>query len=275
LIKTSSSAFTIACLPADEFPKIGDIEEESTKLSLNRNIFKDMVRKTAFAASIDESKGIIVGILTEIEADKMSMVALDGFRMAVTREEMQTQAQINFIAPAKILNEINKIIGETDDESPIDLIISAKKAIVLVEDTKVVFRLLEGEFIKYNDIIPQTKQTTMNIERSALLNSIERASLLAKEGKNNLVKFVIHHNLLTITSRSEEGNVKEEVIMEKTGEDIEIGFNSKYMIDVLKAIDDEEVKMEFNTSITPCLVKPTQGFGYEYLILPVRISSNQ
>ena len=104
-----------------------------------------------------------------------------------------------------------------------------------------------------------------------LLESIERASLLAKEGKNNLIKMTINNNLLTITSRSEEGNVKEEIIMEKTGDDLEIGFNSKFVIDVLKAIDDEEISMNFKTGTSPCVVRPVQGDAYEYLILPVRI----
>ena len=133
---------------------------------------------------------------------------------------------------------------------------------------------MEGEFIKYKDIIPTVNQTKVIIDRPALLESIERASLLAKEGKNNLIKLIIKNNLLTITSRSEEGNVIEELIMEKTGEDLEIGFNSKYVMDVLKAVDDEKILMEFNTSTTPCLVKPIEGDQFEYLILPVRISSN-
>lgn len=133
---------------------------------------------------------------------------------------------------------------------------------------------MEGEFIKYKDIIPTVNQTKVIIDRPALLESIERASLLAKEGKNNLIKLIIKNNLLTITSRSEEGNVIEELIMEKTGEDLEIGFNSKYVMDVLKAVDDEKLLMEFNTSTTPCLVKPIEGDQFEYLILPVRISSN-
>ena len=104
--------------------------------------------------------------------------------------------------------------------------------------TEVILRLMEGEFIKYKEIIPKNNDINVIIGKSILLESIERASLLAKEGKNNLIKMTIKNNLLTITSRSEEGNVKEEIIMEKTGDDLEIGFNSKFIIDVLKAIED-------------------------------------
>ncbi len=274
LIKTASSEFTIVGIASDEFPNINDMEEHSNTLSFDREIFKNMIRKTSFAASIDESKGIIVGVLLEVEPESVNMVALDGFRMAVSREIMKNQESTKIVIAAKILNEVNKIISETDDESDISLMLSDKKAVILVDHTKIIIRLLEGEFIKYKDIIPEANQTKVNIGRSILLESIERASLLAKEGKNNLIKFTINNNLLTITSRSEEGNVKEEIVMEKTGEDLEIGFNSKYVIDVLKAIDDEQILMEFNTSTTPCLVKPISGDQFEYLVLPVRISSN-
>lgn len=274
LIKTASSEFTIVGLAADEFPNINELEEQSGVLAFDKEIFKSMVKKTSFAASIDESKGIIVGVLLEIEPDSTNMVALDGFRMAVTRESMTNAESIRIVVAAKILNEINKIVSETDDEGDIKIILSDKKAVILIENTKVVIRLLEGEFIKYKDIIPAQNQTKVAVGRSVLLESIERASLLAKEGKNNLIKFTVKNNLLTITSRSEEGNVKEEIIMEKTGEDLEIGFNSKYVIDVLKAVDDDQVLMEFNTSTTPCLVKPISGSSFEYLILPVRIASS-
>lgn len=274
LIKTASSEFTIVGLAADEFPNISELEGKSETLSFDKEIFKDMVRKTSFAASIDESKGIIVGVLLEIEPDTVNMVALDGFRMAVAREPMKSAESTKIVVAAKILNEINKIVSETEDECDIQIMLSDKKAVILVENTKIVIRLLEGEFIKYKDIIPTQNQTKVEIGRAVLLESIERASLLAKEGKNNLIKLTIKNNLLTITSRSEEGNVKEEIIMEKTGPDLEIGFNSKYVIDVLKAVSDEQVLMEFNTSTTPCLVKPLAGNTFEYLILPVRIASN-
>ena len=106
------------------------------------------------------------------------------------------------------------------------------------------------------------------------MESIERASLLSKEGKNNLIKFAIKDTIVTITSKSEEGNVREEVLINKEGDDLDIGFNAKYVLDVLKSIDDEEIYMLFNTSITPCLVEPISGDSFEYLILPVRITNN-
>ena len=139
------------------------------------------------------------------------------------------------------MNEISKIISDDSDAEDMEILLSDKKAVFNIGNTEVSLRLMEGEFIRYRDIIPSDGSTTVIIGKSILLESIERASLLAREGKNNLIKISVHNDLMTITSRSEEGNVKEEIIMDKTGDDIDIGFNSKYVTDVLKAIDDEEI----------------------------------
>ena len=270
-IKTNSSEFTVISLPVDEFPNIGEKEKIQSKLSFNCELFKEMVKKTSFAASIDESKGILVGILTEINPQNVTMVSLDGFRLALANETMISMEEGSFIIYAKIMNEISKIISDDNDAEDLTIFIGEKKAIFNIGTTEVVLRLMEGDFIKYRDIIPTDNTTNVVISRSILLESIERASLLAKEGKNNLIKMSIHNDLMTITSRSEEGNVKEEIVMEKTGEDLEIGFNSKFVIDVLKVVDDEEISMNFKTGTSPCVVKPVEGDAYEYLILPVRI----
>jgi len=274
MIKPSKSEFKIIGFSSEEFPNLSNEEENINELSFDREIFKSMISRTSFAATIDESKGVLTGVLIEIEENYINMVALDGFRMAVTRELMKNAENNNIIISAKILNEINKIISESDGEEDIKISLGQKKAFIKVDTTHIILRLLGGEFIKYRDILPKSCSTTVTISRGELIESIERASLLAKEGKNNLIRINIKNNLLTLTSKSEEGNVKEEIIMEKTGEDLEIGFNSKYMLDALKVIDDEYVKIELNTSITPALIKPIEGNLYEYLILPVRISSN-
>lgn len=271
-IECSTSQFNIVCFPSDEFPNIGEIEKQS-KLILNRELFKEMIRKTSFAASLDESKGVIVGVLIELKENSLNMIALDGFRMAVVKEEMRNSEDKKIIITSKILNEINKIISEVEDDD-VGIILDNKKAVVTLNGTRIVLRLLEGEFIKYQDIIPKECKTTVVLNRGDFLESIERASLFAKEGKNNLVKLSLEDNNMIITSRSEEGNVKEDVMVSTEGENLDIGFNSKYLIDVLKVIDDDNIKLELNTSISPCLVKPIEGDRFVYLILPVRLSGN-
>lgn len=271
LIKTSSSEFNVIGLSVEDFPQIKDNKEIINRLTFSCETFKDMVRKTAFAASAEEAKGILTGILTEITPSNVRMVALDGFRLALSNEPVDIGTEENFIITARIMNEISKIISDDSDAEDMEILLSDKKAVFNIGNTEVSLRLMEGEFIRYRDIIPSDGSTTVIIGKSILLESIERASLLAREGKNNLIKISVHNDLMTITSRSEEGNVKEEIIMDKTGDDIDIGFNSKYVTDVLKAIDDEEIRMIFSTGTSPCVIKPVGSDAFEYLVLPVRI----
>jgi len=271
-IKCSNSEFNIIGLPSDEFPNINPAEDNEEKLSFNKEILKDMIKKTSFAASIDENKGVITGILIEMEENYLNMVAVDGFRMAIAKEPMKNKKREDIIISAKILNEISRIISESEDEKEdIEMLLNDKKALFVMEDTKVVLRLLEGKFMDYKRILPNESSCRVVLNKNDFMNSIERASLLAKVGKNNLVKLDIKENSIEITSKSEEGNVKEKVIVSKEGQDVIIGFNSKYLLDSLKVIDDENIVLLFNNSVSPCLIKPVSGEAFEYLILPVRL----
>ena len=272
-IKCASSEFRIIGNPSYEFPTI-NIGETSDKISFDRELLKDMIKKTTFAASVDESRGVITGVLVEMKEDSLNMVALDGFRMAVAREKMINGREESIIIPARILNEVAKIISEADTEAnDVDFFLSDKRAIFIIDNIKVVVRLLDGEYVRYGDILPKESQIRIVLNRTDLINAIERASLFAKVGKNNLIKLNMNENIMEITSKSEEGNVREEVMITKEGKDLIIGFNSKYLIDSLKVIDDENISMLFNTPISPCLIRPLEGNEYEYLVLPVRINN--
>lgn len=272
-IRCLSSEFSIVGQPADDFPSIGQITTEK-KITIEKDILKDMIKKTSFSASIEESKGIIVGVLIELGENSITMVALDGFRMAVTTEKIKNSEKRKIIIAARILSEVQKILGEEEGQKSIDLILDEKKAVILMEDTRIVLRIMEGDFIKYKEIIPKEHQCRLVVNKGEFTDSMERASLFAKEGKNNLIKFSIFRDKVIITSRSDEGNVKEEVFIEKEGVDLEIGFNAKYILDVLKVVNEEEIALEFNTSVSPCLVKSIKNEEFLYLVLPVRISSN-
>ena len=270
VIKTKMSEFTITGLSAEEFPEIGEIEEEE-KIEADKELFKEMIRKTSFSASIDDAKGIIVGVLIEFEEESTTMVGIDGFRMAVVKEEINNSDKNKIIINARILTEVYKILSDVEEEK-MTIVLSKKKAAFICEKVKIVVRLLDGEFIKYKDILPKENKSKVKIKKSLFYEGMERASILSKEGKNNLIKFIFKDEVLTITSRSEEGNVREEINIEKEGNDIEIGFNSKYILDVLKVLDDDEVIIEMVSSVKPCVIKPVSGNKFEYLVLPVRIS---
>ncbi|HHX14145.1 MAG TPA: DNA polymerase III subunit beta [Clostridiales bacterium] len=269
-IRCTGSEFNIMGQKEDEFPKIGAVDD-SEKLSIEKNILREMIRKTSFAASIEEAKGIIIGVLMELEENSLNLIALDGFRMAVTKEPLKNQKTARIIAAARILNEINKILGEEEENETVELVLDHKKAVFFLKDIRIVARLLEGEYIRYREILPKENSCQVKVDRGELADSIERASLMAREGKSNLIKMNISDDRLVIHSRSDEGKVREEVFIEKSGQDLEIGLNAKFLHDVLRAITDEEIRMEFNTSVSPCLIRPLEGDGFLYLILPVRM----
>lgn len=272
-IKSMNSEFKIIGMQTDEFPVINNATDESEFIEFDKSTFKEMIDKTSFAASIDETRGVITGVLLELSQEEIQMVAIDGFRMAINRRTMYNDKPYRFIIPAKILNELSKIITETEEGSDkVRLYMNSKKAVFRFDEIQAELKLLDGNFIAYKDILPKESRITVICDRTLLMESIERASLLTKTGKNNLIKMNIMQNVIEITSDSDEGNVKEEIIVDKSGDDLVIGFNAHYVLDVLKAIDDEKIKIRLNSSINPCLVEPAEGNDYQYLILPVRIS---
>lgn len=271
-INCIGSDFDIVSLPPEEFPLIGGVNSKEF-LEFNKKELRDLISKVVFSASPDEKKGILTGCLFNLEGDNAEAVALDGFRMAVARKTTGLNTTKKVIIPADILVEINKILYEDEGSDQVSVVFEEKKAEFLTEDTRVIARLLEGDFIKYNDIIPKSFNTSFTVNREDMLNSIERASLFAKEGKNNLIKINVEKDGIRIESRSEEGNVDEKLGADITGENIIIGFNSKYIMDVLKAISEEEVVFKLGSSVSACIICPAEGNDFTYLVLPVRITA--
>ncbi len=271
-ISCLGSDFDIVCLSAENFPSIGSVSAVRTA-RLNKNEFIDIVKKTSFAASIDEKKGILVGCLIKFLPEKIEIAALDGFRMAVAGLECSCGASGQVIIPARILSDVSRLLSEIEADDSFELIMDEKRIEFDYADTVVTARLLEGDFIKYEDVLPKQYSTRFIIDRAELQAGIERASLFSREGKNNLIKLAVTDSSINITSQSEEGSVNENISIEKTGGDLTIGFNSKYIMDVLKAVGDDELAFEMTNAVSSCLIKPTEGSSYTYLVLPVRISA--
>ena len=267
------SDYSFVCFPADEYPSTGAVEEIAS-ISLVKKEFCELIKRTSFAASIDEKKGIIIGCLMDFSPYKLEMVALDGFSMSIASMELEEAGiEAKIVIPARMLADISKLLSESDGDEKLVLSIDEKKMQIVCDDTVIIARMLIGDFINYKGIIPKEHKTRFIASRSELQGSLERASLFAKEGQNNLIKFTVADGRVQISSRSEEGNVNEQVLCETEGEGLTIGFNSKYIIEVLKAVDDEEIVFDLIDSTSCCLVKPTEGDRYLFFILPVRIMS--
>ena len=270
-IKCRSSNTSIIGMDGSEFPVINYDENKKEELILNKDVLSKMIRNTSFAASIDQTKGVLSGVLLEVEDDILRTVAIDGFRLALNNSPVENKKKESFIISAKLINEVNKIFSEVEEDE-VKILFDKKSALIKIDDVKISLRLIAGEFVKYKDIIPKENGINIRVRKDELISAVERASIMT-EGKNNLVKMTVKDNVLTVSSNSEEGGSIEDVLIQKDGDDIEIGFNARYIIDVMKTIDEEEVILKMNTPITPCTVTPVEGDKFTYLILPVRINN--
>ncbi|MCL2112154.1 MAG: DNA polymerase III subunit beta [Clostridiales bacterium] len=274
VVKTEYSEYKLQGKVEEEFPRM-ESDESGRQLRIEKEEIRDLINGTAFAASTDESRGVITGVLFELKEDKLSLVALDGFRVAIKREKSEAYKgeSVKAIIPARLVREISKVIADTEGENEALLDIGERRIKVFVEETLIRVNLLEGEYIKYNDVLPKENKIKLVVGRNELLGGVERAAMLRSEGKNPFVRFSVEEGMLTVSSRADEGRGHEKIKAQKTGEDLEIGFDARFLTDVLKAISDDEIQMQFNTSVSPCLISPVEGDRYEYLILPVRLST--
>ncbi|HKK96274.1 MAG TPA: DNA polymerase III subunit beta [Anaerovoracaceae bacterium] len=270
-VDCKNSTSKIVGFSSDEYPKI-KTEDINNEIKIEKELFKNMVQKTAFSASVEESKGVLTGILIEINENEIKMVAIDGFRMAINKSNIEGKNITQVIVPAKLLLDVSKIINTENDNKFIEVKSNDNKIIIIFDNTKVIINLLNGEFIKYNNIIPKNSDISIRVIKNDLSESIERAAILTNEQNHNLIKFKIEDKEMELTSLSEIGKINEKVEIIKDGPDIEIGFNSRYLIDLLKVIEDEEIMIHMTNSVSPCLIKPLTGEKYVYLILPVRIN---
>jgi len=262
------SKFTLIHMNAEEFPELPRINENMI-FSIQQKRLKNMIKGTIFAIATDDSRPVLTGVLFEIKDKKLNLVALDGYRLALKSTELDTENTITAVIPGKTLSEVSKILDDTEDN--VNITFTPNNILFNLGDTKIISRLLDGEFIKYSSIIPEEYKLKITSKRLEILECIERASLMGKEGNTNLVKFDIEDDIMVITSNSQLGNVREEMNIIMQGESLQIAFNSKYLIDVLRTMEEEEIVLELSSSISPCLIKNNNYDNCTYLVLPVRL----
>lgn len=270
-IKCLLSNFTLKGLPADEFPDFPQVIEDH-HFSIKATDLRELIKGTLFSVATNENIPVLTGVKIEINEDNINLVTLDGYRLAFRTGKIENtlKEEIAVIVPAKSLAEISKI-SATYTEA-ISVKFSKNQIFFEMEDIQFTSRLLEGDFINYKQIIPSEKTTHVRINRQLLIESSERAALLAREGKNNLIKMEFNQDQLILTSNSEVGDVFEIIPIVNEGEPIKIAFNSKFLIEALKVIEDDEFTMDMTTSVGPGVLLPLEGQKFLYLILPVRVA---
>lgn len=265
-----SSEVLFQTLNVEEFPIINkEIREKS--FSIKQKDFKELILKSSFACSQDEARPLLKGCLLEIEDGFISSVALDGFRLAICKKKIE-EATGNFkiIVSSRTLNEIVRIFE--NDNDVLTVVVQNNVMMCEINGTVLISRLLEGEYIDYKNIIKDEFLSVVRVNKEQLLSAIDRASIVAND-KNKIVKFEIKENYMTVCANSEVGKMSENVVINIEGKDLTIAFNSKFITDCIKVIDDEFINLHFNTKINPCVIKPFYGDDYLYLILPLRINA--
>ena len=267
-IKCGNSDFNIQGQNGEDFPEIPEVITD-TEISVPKELFKSMIRETIFSVAKNENIPILTGELIEIKNGTIKFIALDGYRLAIRQGFIEESSPLHEVIPERTLSELYRITSLNSEET-IYISYSKNQVLFRLGSTYIVSRLLEGEYMDYNKIIPKSYATKVKVNVDDLLSSCERASLMVSSGESNLIKLHFFNNTLEISSNSEIGAVKEQLDLEMDGDPLKIAFNSAYIIDVLKIISDEEVYLEFTTSVSPCVVRPVTGNNFTYLILPVR-----
>jgi len=273
LIKSGSSEFRLNGYDAEEFPVIPVIND-SLIFNVQSELLKTMIRQTIFAVSTIESRPILTGVLWQLKNRNLRFVSTDSHRLALREAVVECEEDLTFnnvVIPGKSLIELNKILP--DDETLINIIVTDNQVIIKSGNLLFLTRIIDGTYPDISRIIPDKGLTNIIIETRTLLDAIERASLLAKDSKNNIVKLSsFADKLIEVSSNLPEvGKVTEHLnASEIMGEDIKIAFNSKYTLDALKAIDSQQIKIEFTGALSPFVIKPMDQEKMLHLILPIR-----
>lgn len=271
-IRSGKSEFHLIGLDAIEYPQLPDVKDDHM-FSIPADLLKTINRETVFAVSSSETRPVLTGVHWEIKEGELVCVATDSHRLARRKTKLESLPQDDYsvVIPGKSLNELNKILADTKD--PVEIVMTSQQ--VLFKSKHILFfsRLLEGSYPDTSRLIPSEHKTQVTVNGRSLLQSIDRASLLAREERNNVVRFsTIGDSEIEVSSNSPEvGKVEEQLPAEKIdGEELKISFSAKFMMDALKAIDGQDVVIEFTGAMRPFILKSALDDSVLQLILPVR-----
>ncbi|BDG34096.1 DNA polymerase III subunit beta [Saccharococcus caldoxylosilyticus] len=272
VIRSGKAEFNLNGLDPDEYPRLPQIEEENI-FKIPTDLLKTIIRQTVFAVSTSETRPILTGVNWKFENGELTCTATDSHRLALRKAKIETEnpQSHNVVIPGKSLNELSKILDDSND--PVDIVVTANQILFKTKHLLFFSRLLDGNYPETARLIPTDSKTDIIVNAKEFLQAIDRASLLAREGRNNVVKLTtLNDGIIEISSVSPEiGKVTEEIQSESVeGEELKISFSAKYMMDALKALDGTDIKISFTGAMRPFLLRPLHNDSMLQLILPVR-----
>ncbi len=270
-IKSGETEYSIIGTSADDYPELPTLNKFSP-VCVKQAILKDMIKKTIFSVSTGERNPVHTGVKFEVTQGRLVLVAVDGARLAVRREDIEynedENGELQFVVPSKTLNEIIKLSG--DDESNIEIRVGDRHIIFKIDEYEIVSRLLEGNFLNYKSAIPLTYGTRIIVSTRNLIECIERTSLIITD-KSSPVRCIVENGIMKFSSVTAIGTANDKMAADIEGNNVEIGFNNRFVLDCLKACDVDEIKIEMSSSNQPITFAPLEGDSFFFLVLPVRI----
>ncbi len=271
-IVSGISSFSIMASSAEDYPSLPDVEYEKA-ISIPQNVLKDMISGTIFSVSENQARPIQTGCKFEIENDTITVVAVDGFRLALRKEIIDNpdNRKLQFVAPAAALREVEKILTDTDDAASFTL--GTSHISFRIGKASLVCRLLEGEFLDWRRVIPRDNPIQLAVNVKELIQSLERVSLIVSEKIKSPVRCTFGENIAALRTSNTIGNVYDECNTSGDGKDFEIGLKCRLLLEELKAVPTENIILELKTNISPAVMLPSEGEKFIYMVLPVRLKS--
>ena len=271
-VKCGKSQFNILGISAEDYPELPRFDTLNA-IRLPQHILKDMINKTIFAVSTDEVRPVYTGTLFEVEEKRLTLVSVDGYRLARRTEELEDSKleSCTFVVPGNALSDVEKICTD-EEEGEVSIAVGQKHISFEIGDTVVVTRRLEGEFLNYRRSIPESFQFEIKIDRSEFMASIDRGSLIVSEKNSSPVRLTVGDGTIDCLCVTPIGRAQDVCTCEGDGKGLLIGFNDRYLKDALKAAGKDELLLCVNTAVSPCIIKAADGSeDFTYMVLPVRL----
>lgn len=271
VINSGQAEYSLIGISPEEYPELPSIEFDSP-LIISQNLLKDMVRQTIFAVATNDAKPVHTGIKFELTENQLRLVAVDGYRLAMRTETLVYQGDdLSFVVPAKTLNEVTKLLGETEEAMEIG--VGKRHIMFKIGDYMVVSRLLDGEFLDYRAAVPPVSTTTAHVNTRKLTEMVDRTSLIITDRLKSPLRCIFSENSIKTSCITSIGKAMDQIDAQIEGARVEIGFNNRYFLDALHAVDTDEVRIELNGALSPMKILPLEGESFLFLVLPVRLKS--
>ena len=262
--------YQIVGISSVEYPDLPTFQQTDS-IQMNAKILREMIRQTVYAVSDNTSKPIYTGSLFEIADGVLHIVAIDGFRMAIRSENVDSESSTSFVVPGKTQLEVLKLLN--DDDETVSIIVGQRHITFQINSYRVISRLIEGTFLDYKSTIPAGEKTELVINTRMMIDSVERMSLLNSDRIQSPVRCKFNENEIRLSCASAVGRANDVISVPIIGESMEIGFNNRYMLEALKNTDTDEVKMVLNGPVSPIVIKPVKGDNFLSIVVPVRLAN--